>query len=64
MVEKFPTAEELQEMFKNKIIEMINYIKDYSAYEVLSYFYSSYKMCLGEMDGKDKRWNESKHPKW
>lgn len=60
MVKKFPTAEALQEMFKNKIIEIIDYIKDFSIYEVLSYFYSNYKMCLGEMDAKDKRWNESK----
>lgn len=60
MAEKFAIAEELQEMFKNKITEVINYIKDYAGYNILSYFYSNYKMCLGEVEGKYKRWNEIK----
>lgn len=60
MPEKFIKAEELQKMFKNKIIETIDYIKDFSAYDVFSYFYSNYKMCLGETDGRDIRWDESK----
>lgn len=58
--ENFPTEEELQNEFKNKIIEIIDYIKEYSAYGVLSYFYNCYKMSYGETDNKDERWLKSK----
>lgn len=60
MFEEFPTPEELQEMFKNKFKEVINYIKDYSPYHVLAYFYSNYKFCLGEEEGETQRFAESK----
>ena len=46
--------------FKNKIVEIINYLKKFSAYEVLAYFYSNYKFSYGEKDNKDDRWLQSK----
>lgn len=42
------SEKELQKKFKDKIIETINYIKDFSEYDVLSYFYWEYKICYGE----------------
>ena len=59
-LKNFPTAEQLQNEFKNKIVEIINYLKKYSAYEVLAYFYSNYKFSYGEKDNKDDRWLQSK----
>lgn len=56
----FPTVEELENNFKNKIIEAINYIKQFSAYDVLSYFYFDYKISYGEQENKDNRWLKSK----
>ena len=47
-LKNFPTAEQLQNEFKNKIVEIINYLKKFSAYEVLAYFYSNYKFSYGE----------------
>ena len=58
-LKNFPTAEEIQNKFKNKIIEVINYIKQYPVYDVLAYFYFGYKISYGETDDKDKRWLES-----
>lgn len=60
MFEDFPTSEELQEMFKKKFEEIINFIKDYSPYHVLAYFYSNYKMCLVEENDKTQKFLESK----
>ena len=59
-LKNFPTAEQLQNEFKNKIVEIINYLKKFSAYEVLAYFYSNYKFSYGEKDNKDDRWLQSK----
>lgn len=56
----FPTVEELEISFKNKIMEVINYIKKFSAYDVLSYFYFDYKISYGEQENKDDRWLKSK----
>lgn len=58
-LESFPTAEDLQSKFKNKIIEVINYIKEYSVYDVLSYFYFNYKISYGEENSRDERWMKS-----
>ena len=58
-LESFPTAEDLQSKFKNKIIEVINYIKEYSVYDVLSYFYFNYKISYGEENSSDDRWMKS-----
>lgn len=58
-LESFPTAEDLQCKFKNKIIEVINYIKEYSVYDVLSYFYFNYKISYGEENSRDERWMKS-----
>ena len=58
-LESFPTAEDLQSKFKNKIIEVINYIKEYSVYDVLSYIYFNYKISYGEENSRDERWMKS-----
>lgn len=58
--ENFPTVEELENSFKNKIIEVINYIKNFSVYDVLAYFYFDYKISYGEKENKDERWLKSK----
>lgn len=58
-LENFPTAEDLQSKFKNKIIEVINYIKEYSVYDVLAYFYFDYKISYGEENNRDERWLKS-----
>ena len=55
-LEKFPTAEELQDKFKSKIMEIINYIREYSAYDVLAYFYFYYKISYGEENNRDEKW--------
>lgn len=56
----FPTLEELENGFKNKIEEIINYIKIFSVYDVISYFYFEYKVSYGEQVNKDERWLKSK----
>jgi len=56
----FPTAEELQVEFKNKINEIINYIKQFSMYDIFSYFYFEYKSSYGEDVHRDERWLKSK----
>lgn len=56
---KFPTNEELQIDFKNKIVEIINYIKNFSMYDVLAHFYWEYKISFGNEEEKDERWLKS-----
>lgn len=56
---KFPTNEELQIDFKNTIMEILEYIKRYSMYEVLAYFYWDYKISFVNEEEKDKRWLKS-----
>ena len=56
---KFPTNEELQIDFKNVIIEVLEYIKKYSMYDVLAYFYWEYKISFGDEGEKDERWLKS-----
>lgn len=56
---KFPTNEELQIDFKNKIVEIINYIKNFSMYDVLAHFYCEYKISFGNEEEKDERWLKS-----
>ena len=56
---KFPTNEELQIDFKNKIVEIINYIKNFSMYDVLAHFYWEYKISFGNKEEKDERWLKS-----
>lgn len=60
MKDTFPTAEELQVEFKNKINEIINYIKQFSMYDIFSYFYFEYKSSYGEDVHRDERWLKSK----
>ena len=56
---KFPTNEELQIDFKNIIIEILEYIKKYSMYDVLAHFYWEYKISFGDEEEKDERWLKS-----
>lgn len=56
---KFPTNDELQIDFKNKIVEIINYIKNFSMYDVLAHFYWEYKISFGNEEEKDERWLKS-----
>ena len=56
---KFPTNEELQIDFKNKIVEIVNYIKNFSMYDVLAHFYWEYKISFGNEEEKDERWLKS-----
>lgn len=56
---KIPTNEELQIDFKNKIVKIINYIKNFSMYDVLAYFYWEYKISFGNEEEKDERWLKS-----
>lgn len=58
-LENFPTAEELQDKFKSKIMEIINYIREYSAYDVFAYFYFYYKISYAEENNQDERWLRS-----
>ncbi len=60
MKNTFSTAEELQVEFKNKINEIINYIKQFSMYDIFSYFYFEYKSSYGEDVNRDERWLKSK----
>lgn len=60
MKDTFPTAGELQVEFKNKINEIINYIKQFSVYDIFSYFYFEYKSSYGEDVHRDERWLKSK----
>lgn len=60
MKDRFKTAEELQSEFKNKIKEIINYIKEFSIYDILSYFYFEYKSSYVEDVPRDERWLKSK----
>ena len=50
---KFPTNEELQIDFKNKIVEIVNYIKNFSMYDVLAHFYWEYKISFGNEEEKE-----------
>lgn len=56
---KFPTNEELQIDFKNTILEILEYIKRYSIYDVLSHFYWDYKISFEDRKEKDERWLKS-----
>lgn len=56
---KFPINEELQFGFKNKVIEIINYIRKFSMYDVLAHFYWKYKISFGNEEEKDERWLKS-----
>ena len=58
-LENFPTVEELQSEFKNKIIEVVNYIKKYSVYDVFAHFYFDYKISYAEENNPDERWLKS-----
>ncbi len=60
MKDTFSTAEELQIEFKNKINEIINYIKNFSMYDIFSYFYFEYKSSYGENIHRDEIWLKSK----
>lgn len=60
MKNTFSTAEELQVEFKNKINEIINYIKQFSMYDIFSYFYFEYKSSYREDVHRDERWLKSK----
>lgn len=60
MENAFSTAEELRAEFKNKINEIINYIRNFSMYDVFSYFYFEYKTSYGENVHRDERWLRSK----
>lgn len=55
----FPTVEALQDEFKSKVIQVINYIKKYSLYDVLAYFYSDYKISYAKEYNRDERWSKS-----
>lgn len=56
----YPTVEELEKNFKNKVIKIINYIKKFSGYDVLSYFYFGYKSSYFQAENRDERWLKSK----
>lgn len=58
-LENFPTVENLQSEFKNKIIEVVNYIKKYSVYDVFAHFYFDYKISYAEENNPDERWLKS-----
>ncbi len=58
-LKNFPTAEELQNKFESKIMETMNYIRDYSAYDVFAYFYFYYKISYAEENNRDERWLKS-----
>ncbi len=58
-LENFPAAEELQDKFKSKIMEIVNYIREYSSYDVFAYFYFYYKISYAEENNQDERWVRS-----
>ena len=60
-LKNFPTAEELQNKFESKIMETMNYIRDYSAYDVFAYFYFYYKISYAEENNRDERWLKSQN---
>lgn len=56
----FETKNEVQSQFKSKIIEILDYIKDFSSYDIFSYFYFDYKVSFGQKEEtRDSRWLKS-----
>ncbi len=60
ILNKFTNEEQVKYEFKSKISEILDYIKKFSIYDVLVYFYFDYKISYGEMNTKDERWLKSK----
>lgn len=56
----FPTKEELEKNFEKEIKEILAYIVKYNPYDMLSYFYSDYKISYGKGTVKTECWEKSR----
>lgn len=48
--------DEIQNLFKSEVVELINFLEKFSKYDVLSHYYWEYKISLTQIDKKNEIW--------